>query len=342
MTNISNDLTVIIPAFNCEKTIKECINSVLNIDEKIKIIVINDGSTDDTLKKCEDYINYNNIKVISTKNNGVSHARNLGISHCETKFLMFLDSDDILVPNLKNVIYDYDENADVLKLSFIIKKRKSNNIIFETSEYSLDKDYNIFFEKFFSSPDYNMIWGQIIKAEVIKNNNIAFNEELTFSEDILFNYFLYKNSKKICFSSSIGYMYLDNSNSLTRKKEINSIKKRLYDGIEAFGYIYRSEEVIFKSSIVNKSLHEIFPQILSLAFYIKKYKKILLVYNEIYNMEAFEFIRKSFISSNYKDKYRGVIKLFMDKKFYLVFIFSRYIYINLKRIKKTLERIGLL
>lgn len=110
-------VSVIIPAYNAEKYLEECLNSVLNQTYKdVEIVVINDGSVDGTRSILDNYAqSHENIVVIHTENGGVSRARNIGLSHATGDYIMFLDSDDLLVANaIEILLRDLKENsADV-------------------------------------------------------------------------------------------------------------------------------------------------------------------------------------------------------------------------------------
>ena len=94
------DVSFVIPVYNVEKFLKDCLDSILNQKydiNKIEIILINDGSKDNSLEICKNYENkYNNIKLIDKKNEGVSVARNVGIENAEGKYILILDSDDFI------------------------------------------------------------------------------------------------------------------------------------------------------------------------------------------------------------------------------------------------------
>ena len=94
------DVSIIIPVYNSEFYIKRCLDSVANI-KNAEIIVINDGSTDNTLEILK---GYKNIKIINNENYGVSHSRNCGIKEATGKYIMFVDSDDYLNTDMN--IYD--------------------------------------------------------------------------------------------------------------------------------------------------------------------------------------------------------------------------------------------
>ena len=89
-------VSIVIPVYNAEIYLKKCINSILTQTYKnIQIILVNDGSTDNSAKICEDFLKKDNrIKLINKTNGGVSSARNMGIYNCEGDYIVFVDSDD--------------------------------------------------------------------------------------------------------------------------------------------------------------------------------------------------------------------------------------------------------
>ena len=116
------DISIIIPVYNVEKFLGKCLDSLLeqtHNQEKIQIILINDGSKDNSLEICNEYASsHKNIKVIDKKNEGVSIARNVGIKSATGKYIMILDSDDFLskdsVENLYKFFEKHYEEIDLL------------------------------------------------------------------------------------------------------------------------------------------------------------------------------------------------------------------------------------
>lgn len=115
-------LSIIIPAYNCESSVERCIKSVLlqKIKYTYEIIVINDGSTDNTQDVLNKFENIENIHIIEQKNKGFSGARNTGIDFATGRYLMFLDSDDEMLPNSINALLDraYEYDADIVEGGF--------------------------------------------------------------------------------------------------------------------------------------------------------------------------------------------------------------------------------
>lgn len=187
------DISVIIPVYNTEKYVGECIESVVaQKDVDLEIIIIDDGSTDNSLEICKKYERlYNNIKVLHTENRGLSSARNLGISFACGTYLHFIDSDDFL-PNDK--IYSHMFNKIQEKAVDLIIGRTvfyNHDKTFCTGE---DKKFNIegkqncpIFETIIKNKIYSIqssACNKIIKREFIIRNNLFFIEKLLHEDDM--------------------------------------------------------------------------------------------------------------------------------------------------------------
>lgn len=113
------DISIIMPCYNNEKYVKHSIESVLNQKydlNKIELILINDGSTDNTIEILNSYKN-SNIKVIDKKNEGVSSTRNRGINEANGKYILFLDADDMISNNtIKKIVTFFDKNYEEIDL----------------------------------------------------------------------------------------------------------------------------------------------------------------------------------------------------------------------------------
>ena len=186
-------ISIIIPAYNAEKTISKCLDSIINQTYKnLEIIVINDGSTDSTSKVISEYEKKDGrIKFIDNKNHGVSYTRNIGISNSTGEYINFVDADDYLekdcfeklIPHLKN-------NPDFLRYNLnVIGGKSFNNDLYElrNKSYDFKKDdieniYKHFFTDYKKIPCLVMLL--LVKKEVA--NKIKFNENLTMMEDVDF------------------------------------------------------------------------------------------------------------------------------------------------------------
>lgn len=108
-------ISVIIPAYNVELYIKQCIESIIRQTFRdIQIIIVNDGSTDDTGLVCKSYCRDKRITYIETENQGVAAARNIGIEQANAEYLCFVDSDDYLPENALEILYNNIDDADIV------------------------------------------------------------------------------------------------------------------------------------------------------------------------------------------------------------------------------------
>lgn len=105
-------LSIVIPIYNTEKYIRECLDSLLKEKVSIEIIIVNDGSTDDSYLHIKDYLKYDNIKYFYQENSGVSKARNFGILQATGDYIMFLDSDDLIKEGSLKLISEKIEKYD--------------------------------------------------------------------------------------------------------------------------------------------------------------------------------------------------------------------------------------
>lgn len=235
------DLSVIVPAYNCEKFIERCLNSILNQTAlDIEIIIINDGSIDDTKNICEEYVNkHNNIKLINKNNEGQGIARNLGIKEAKGKYITFVDSDDYVNRNCYTFAVELLEknNADLF-VGQIKKVSESENL-----KVTIDNK-NIVYHKYKDNKSdmiKSILAGQdidvncrvssstcdkIYKKSVLDNYNIYFPSEREYlSEDILFN-IMYLRICKMCVVSNMEmYNYVTNTTSFCHTYQKNYVEK---------------------------------------------------------------------------------------------------------------------
>ena len=212
-------LSIIIPAYNCEKSVERCIESVLSqkIEYTYEIIVINDGSTDNTKDILNKFKNIENIHVIEQKNKGYSGARNTGIDFATGRYLMFLDSDDEMLPNGIKALLDraYEYDADIVEGGFRYiypnGKYSDNPSSDEIKEISMPLGI---LEGFF--------WAKVYKREIF--DGIRLPEGYWF-EDSLNLHILFWKSKKTIIIPELVYGYYKNENGITHtsKKRLKSI-----------------------------------------------------------------------------------------------------------------------
>lgn len=208
-------LSVIIPVYNGGKTILNCVNSIIKdfagCQNNIEIIIVNDGSTDDTLSKIKQ-IKFQNLKVISKSNGGVSSARNAGIEVAIGRYIWFIDSDDTL-PDFKGeyLIDKFESKPYIDMFLFGFKKRTNPNITkLVHNKHSVLLDHSGFikeFNKIFSENEFNVPWNRIIKRSIIEKNQIRFDPQMSIGEDTVFNCTVIPYLQKIYIIDRPLYIY---------------------------------------------------------------------------------------------------------------------------------------
>ena len=233
-------VSIIVPVYNVESYLDKCLNSLVNQTLKdIEIIVINDGSTDNSQKIIDKYSKkYKNIINIAKENGGVSEARNLGLEKASGEYIGFLDSDDWIEPDMYELMYQKakTENFDIVacdtqaiyndKKVYISSNIKEDNV--SNKELMIDA--------------YAVIWNKIYKKEILKG--IKFNKGMNFCEDVEFLYMVYSKVKTIGVIKEPLHNYLQREGSLTYVYD-----KKLYKLLEAMDDVldyYKKNKILDK------------------------------------------------------------------------------------------------
>lgn len=245
-------ISVIIPVYNTEKFLERCLNSVIKQTLKeIEIIVVNDGSRDNSLEIIKKFKEEDNrIVLLNEQNGGSSFARNKGLETAKGKYFYFIDSDDYLEEdtmfeelynkcendNLDIVVFDYYNDFGNRK-EYIKNIEISDNILINKEEYIKD----LINGKWGIS-----IWGKLIKKELFKDKKIIFPENIFMGEDLLTSLKLVFFSKKIGKVNKAFYNYVQHENQgtkITKKEKAYEDLFYLYMEIEKF---LKKQNIFFK------------------------------------------------------------------------------------------------
>ena len=200
-------VSIIICVFNGEKTIKRCLNSILNQTHKnIEVIIINDGSTDNTQKIIESYDD-ERIKLINQSNRGLSYSRNIGIKKAKAPYILFVDADDMVSSHLVEECLKEKDNDLVifsyLEIHHYIKIKRRVNKTFPNKN---------------NLRQYGYVWNKMYKKSIITKNNLLFSEDIKLVEDLNFNKKYLRYVKKIGFINNELYKYNRGSSQVLSKK----------------------------------------------------------------------------------------------------------------------------
>lgn len=240
-----NKVSIIVPVYNVEKYLSNCIDSILKQTYKnIEVIIINDGSIDSSGNICDEYAKKDRrIKVIQQKNSGVSATRNIGIDIATGEYMQFVDSDDYLEYNMVERLIDaMSDKVNLVICGYKVMDRNKGNVvvnnyicpierIYQKSEFIMD------FGELFNKGYINSPCNKLYVTDMIKKINLHFNEGLNMGEDLLFNFEYMKVCEFISTINDSFYNYLNyNSDSLTTgyKKNFFENQQMLFSKIREF------------------------------------------------------------------------------------------------------------
>lgn len=261
--------SIIIPCYNLEKYVHKTIVSVLKQNyENFELILIDDGSTDNTYKIIKSYEDKDKrVKVFTKQNGGVSSARNLGIKKAEGENILFLDGDDLIECDLLEKSYEVLKNKKIDMFSFGYKmvSEITNDII---KDYSCKKHANKlysgneFLELYFSKKINQCMCSFIVKKSIIKDNLILFDENTKYGEDQEFQIRCINQCTSVYYEGSSLFFYIQRKGSAINSRIVREdfdvyirIEEYLSDNLKeyysnylCFLFIYYVREIINKGS----------------------------------------------------------------------------------------------
>ena len=226
----------IIPVYNCEKYLLSCIESILAVhlnENDYEILLIDDGSIDGTAKICDELAEkYSQIHVYHQENEGVSKARNKGIYEAKGEYVLFVDSDDTLLP-FNNDVYTYLARG-VDMLLFGMKFHYYHDSLYVKEEIMtidenvefIQSDIDAYFTYLFTRNYLSPVWNKIFKRSLLTDNQISFDNELTNYEDLAFTLNALSKSKNMVALSEAFYVYrvdYDHDKTVDRIEKINDV-----------------------------------------------------------------------------------------------------------------------
>ena len=320
-------VSIIVPVYNAEKYIGRCLDSILcQTFSDIEIIVIDDGSSDKSLKICREYeLKDKRIKVVAQENKGVSYTRNKGIKLAKGEFVQFVDSDDYISPDMTEKLMHYVDKYDTDMVICGCVELYDENKRFVSSEFegvSEVKDLNITYPDIFENFILNGPVNKLYKKKCIKE---GFPEDMSLGEDLIFNLKYIKNIENIYFTKENFYFYEIHEGSLNRRYRENSIEiaEKLYvnnmDFIEYAGLGDKAKTHV--SNIFMRFLFYGISDLYSLSGYDKKKKKEVLNFwinnanvekaVKVSNLCELKYKISSFLIRN---KFTGIMHLLMSLK----------------------------
>ena len=234
-------VSVLIPAYNCEKYIERCIRSILNQDyDNIEIVVINDGSTDNTQSVIQKLKSENaNIVSIDRENKGVCETRNELLNLATGEYVTFIDSDDWIDKGYIKTYLDNAEGYDIVIGGFR-RPNQEGKILFEVG--LKDEKWSPYMS--------TALWSNLYRKEFIVENNLKIIN-MNIAEDIYFNLLAYNLTDKIKIIDYVGYNWYLNTESIsnTTHKDISKIEifkflNTSYEDLKKIGALEKNYEIL--------------------------------------------------------------------------------------------------
>ncbi len=320
-------LSIIIPSYNAGKYIAECLKSINKLPlRSIEIVVINDGSKDNTAAIVEECSRSDDrIRLYNLENGGVSRARNEGIERANGEYLMFLDADDLLlteafdllIENIKSDSYDFTAfSRDILEENGRIWKQPFNNNGNEISDKAAVDQI------MYADSLLNECWGKLFKRSIIDEYSIRFPVDVPIGEDLMFVMNYYSHCKKVHVYNTSLVLYRQHGGSAMRRYNISDrmgytemlfdySKKYLPDDMMSMVFFYNFKiltnlcreyaksginseavRVVYNSDMTNEVMSEL--DISSIPLY-RKHEYILMK-NKMFRLSAIYYFFKTILS----------------------------------------------
>ena len=311
-------LSVIIPVYNTEQYLDRCISSIVNQTyQNIEIIVVNDGSTDNSLNICKSWEQKDKRIVFINKenNSGSSDSRNMALSLSKGKYVAFVDSDDFIEPNMfKEMVDDIEQNGSDISMCEInffdgLNKRISSR------NYPSSMDKCTFLRKIIEGNKCNMLWDKLFVRDIIGTNRFDVNTCIGEDEAFLCEY-VDKISKASYINKPLYNYNVANPNSVTRgdsRKFITGIKSH-----------YNINKILEKNSIEER--YNL--QANSVCNLVKHKSKL----GKNYDYSEYDKIIKEYVDNGLLHKVKGVKN---RAKLFLAYYFKG-LYLMLKKFDKKI------
>lgn len=221
-------ISIIIPAYNMEKYLENCVKSVLNQTySDIEIIIIDDGSIDNTCKIEESLSNADKrVKIIRQRNKGVSMARNAGIEEAKGEYIAFVDADDEIEPEYIETLVLGISKSELATICYSSQKDDFNNS-------NISRDYNVsskyMLSKIYSEREVDgYVWNKLFKSNIIHANNIRFPEDITIWEDMYFVIRYLMCISNVNINTKILYYYRYRDGSAVNSDKFENYRSKYY------------------------------------------------------------------------------------------------------------------
>lgn len=315
-------ITVIVPVYNTGKYIEKCVISLINQTySNIEILLIDDGSTDDSAKECKKLLSLDKrISYYLKENGGLADARNFGLKLASGEYVIFLDSDDWfekdLIMNYYNLLNQ--NHLDVVVQGFTIELEVENSIV-----YNKMNEEQIFKEKIYDGIIaleekglFNSACNKIYKLSIIKDNEIYFKKDGMPAEDLLFNCEYFTFIKSMAYIPSCSYHYIKREVETLTTKYIIDYDKKIMDYHKARKKMYLmlniddADRIILLNNSLSFYVLTVFTNIYRYNCPLSKKEKINIIKDVLNNQEALD----SIFNNTLNNLFINILKLLFKTK----------------------------
>jgi glycosyltransferase involved in cell wall biosynthesis len=229
-------ISVIVPVYNSEQNLSKCIESlIVQTYEDIQIILVNDGSKDASLEVCRYYKKKDlRINIVNKENGGVGSARNFGIKKAYGTYICFVDADDYVKPDFVENLYGLTKKYQAELAICGFTELKNGEIISETRGDIQIMTQAEAMENLLKQTSFRgYVWNKMFAIDIIKKNNVYFDESLAVWEDVLFVFTYIKYIRKIAYNPISMYNYVFWESSTSHQRDHLEVVERSYSAIMA-------------------------------------------------------------------------------------------------------------
>lgn len=269
-------ISIIIPIFNAEKYLRKCLDSVVSQTlRNIEIILVDDGSPDNSGKICEEYAKKDKrIRAIHQQNQGVSIARQIGLDNATGEYIIHVDADDWIESFAMECLYEKAkiEHADMVISDYWVENSTQNSVLTKQS-FENQTSHQIML-RMINQELFGSCWNKLIKKSVIDKYHIKFQPpHITYCEDLLFNSRLLSHDIRVSHLNKAIYHYCTyNQQNLSNSLSTNRLDSRIFVNQELEKLIYENErECLFNQK----------KDVLKEAFLLKRFDVIKKHYHDI-------------------------------------------------------------
>ena len=329
-------VSIIVTAYNIEKYITRCIQSIVKQTfSDIEIIIINDGSTDNTLNQViNEQKRDSRIKLITIKNKGVVEARKRGLNEAKGDYVLFIDGDDWIEYDAIDKLYAkaISKNYDIVCYKYILAYENSA-LVKEVNDISELEKKDII-KLFLLGSIKPSVWSKFIKRSFIEKNSMIFQNQLAYGEDLVFTFYLMVENPRISILNEHLYYYYQRQSSVTK-----STSNKIFDIRKS---VFIIAETMKENNIYNKYKSEF-----EYFSFIHNYWNLKNIINDVsnkYSKILFKSWKKMKINIIKNSYYKKLIKNESLKSKINIYLFERHysyicIFNFIKSIKNNTKKI---